>query len=104
MNNLTGFDTLFAIIHHSNDVYTLESLESILELYTEEKGEQYFIDNLMLDFQDTVSVPQKDDITFAYTGIVSDTNRHFFSYIGGKPDLINNEIKIIFTGEKRNNL
>lgn len=100
MNNLTGFDTLFAIIQHSNDVYTLESLESILEPYTKEKGEQYFIDNLMLDFQDSITAPQKDDITFAYTGIVSDTNRHFFSYAGSKPELTNDEIKIIFAGEK----
>ena len=100
MNNLTGFDTLFAVVQHSNGVYALESLESILEQYIKEKGEQYFIDNLMLDYQYNITAPQKDDIIFAYTGIVSDTNRHFFSYVGSKPELTNGEIKIIFAGEK----
>lgn len=79
MNNQTGFDTLFAIIHHSNGVYTLESLESTLELYTAARGRQYFLDNLMLDYRDNIEIPASNNIIFTYNGIVSDSGRHLFA-------------------------
>lgn len=79
MNNQTGFDTLFAIIKHSNGVYTLESSESILDPYSEKQGRDYFINNLMLDYQDSITVPNKNDIEFTYTGTISETGRCLFT-------------------------
>lgn len=96
MNNQTGFDTLFAIVHHSNNVYTLESLESTLELYTAARGRQYFIDNLMLDYQDSVEIPYLDDVIFTYDGVVSDSGRYLFTIQGGNIDLPDGEIKLLF--------
>lgn len=81
MNNQTGFDTLFAIVHHSNNVYTLESLESTLELYTAARGRQYFLDNLMLDYQDKIEISRSDDITFTYNGTISDSGRYLFTFV-----------------------
>ena len=79
MNNQTGFDTLFAIIKHSNNVYTLESLESQLELYTAVRGRQYFLDNLMLDYQDKIEISRLDNIVFTYNGTISNSGRYLFS-------------------------
>lgn len=99
MNNQTGFDTLFAIIKHSNNVYTLESLESQLELYTAVRGRQYFLDNLMLDYQDKIEVSRSDDITFTYNGTISDSGRYLFALTGNAPELPDGEIKLTFTNE-----
>lgn len=99
MNNQTGFDTLFAIVKHSNNVYTLESLESTLELYTASRGRQYFLDNLMLDYQDTIETSRSDDIIFTYNGTVSNSGRYLFTFTGETPILPDGEIKLTFVNE-----
>lgn len=99
MNNQTGFDTLFAIIKHSNGVYTLESSESILDPYSEKQGRDYFINNLMLDYQDSITVPNKNDIEFTYTGTISEKGRCLFTVSNRTNinDIIDSqEIKLIF--------
>lgn len=64
MNDTTGYDTLFAIIEHTNGYTTLESLESPIEQYSESQGRDYFLGHLTLDVQDTLETPIVSDIKF----------------------------------------
>lgn len=64
MNDTTGYDTLFAIIEHTNGITTLESLESPIEQYSEKQGRDYFLGHLTLDTQYTLDLPIKSDIKF----------------------------------------
>lgn len=78
MNNRTGFDTLFALISHSNGTTTLESLESTIEQYTAQKGRNYFLENVMLDSQTSLSTATKTDYTVVYKGAQSSSGRVLF--------------------------
>lgn len=61
-NNMTGYDTLFAIVNHTNGTTNLESLESYSDFYSKEKGNEYFKSHILLDTKQHI----KND--FYYTG------------------------------------
>ena len=78
-NPETGYDTLFAIIEHQNGIISLESIESSHDVYTSATQRAYFEQNIMLDSSQKISVPQKSDIWFKYSGTKSDIGRYLFT-------------------------
>lgn len=98
-NNLDGYDSLFAVVNHTNGTTTLESLQSYSDFYTKEKGNEYFKSHILLDTKQQIVLPAQTDITFTYDGTQNDGRLHF-TIDGTIPTLPNDEIKLIFNSQE----
>ena len=96
-NTKTGYDTLFAVVKHSNGQYTLESLESYTDSYSTEKGRDYFKTHVLLDYETQINTTFATDKTFTYTGTQGMTGRCLFT-CSSQPTLPDNEIKLLING------
>lgn len=96
-NTLTGYDTLFAVVKHSNGQYTLESIESYNDSYSTEKGREYFKSHVLLDSETQVNMSFATDITFTYTGTQGTNGRCLFT-CSSNPVLPDDEIKLWIDG------
>lgn len=96
-NTLTGYDTLFAVVKHSNGQYTLESIESYNDSYSTEKGREYFKSHVLLDSETQINMSFATDITFTYTGTQGTNGRCLFT-CSSNPVLPDNEIKLLIDG------
>lgn len=96
-NTLTGYDTLFAVVKHSNGQYALESIESYNDSYSTEKGREYFKSHVLLDSETQVNMSFATDITFTYTGTQGTNGRCLFT-CSSNPVLPDNEIKLLIDG------
>lgn len=96
-NTLTGYDTLFAVVKHSNGQYTLESIESYNDSYSTEKGREYFKSHVLLDSETQANMSFATDITFTYTGTQGTNGRCLFT-CSSNPVLPDNEIKLLIDG------
>lgn len=96
-NTLTGYDTLFAVVKHSNGQYTLESIESYNDSYSTEKGREYFKSHVLLDSETQTNMSFATDITFTYTGTQGTNGRCLFT-CSSNPVLPDDEIKLLIDG------
>lgn len=78
-NTNTGYDSLFAVVLHSNGQYTLESIESYSDIYTTEKGHDYLKQHILLDAKQNINSPVNDKITFTYTGEIGENKKKKFA-------------------------
>lgn len=79
-NTQTGYDTLFAVIQHTNGKYTLESIEEDNDFYTAEKSSEYFKNHVLLDMKKTISPEYDTNIKFKYNNKTVGGKKQFTTY------------------------
>lgn len=103
-NTQTGFDTLFAVILHSNGRYTLESIESYSDFYTTQKGREFFKTHVLLDAETEINLEFATDFVFTYSGTQSSSGRCLFTFTpapnSSQPELPDNQIKLLIDGQE----
>lgn len=100
LNDVTGFDTLFAVVELPNGTTVLESLESASDEYSVDLGRQYFMDNIALDCRQKLSAEVVSDDRFSYQGTISSIGRVLFESNkddNSDIDLSGKEIKLYFS-------
>lgn len=103
-NTQTGFDTLFAVVLHTNGQYTIESIESYSDFYTTQKGRDYFKEHILLDTETAINLTFATDVVFNYTGTQSENGRCLFTITTPentpRPNIEDGEIKLLIEGEE----
>lgn len=99
-NTNTGYDSLFAVVLHSNGQYTLESVESYSDIYTTEKGQDYFKTHVLLDAKQEIVSSYKNDVVLKYTGIIGENGKRRFIINGKIPTLHDSELKLLIDNKE----
>lgn len=99
-NTNTGYDSLFAVVLHSNGQYTLESVESYNDIYTTEKGQDYFKTHVLLDAKQEIVSSYKNDVVLKYTGIIGENGKRRFIINGKIPTLHDSELKLLIDSKE----
>lgn len=99
-NTNTGYDSLFAVVLHSNGQYTLESVESYSDIYTTEKGQDYFKTHVLLDAKQEIVSSYKNDVVLKYTGIIGENGKRRFIINGKIPTLHDSELKLLIDSKE----
>lgn len=93
-NTQTGFDTLFGVVEHSNGQYSIESIESYTDFYTDETGQEYFKNHILLDMKQEKPLAFNTDVTFTYTGTTGDNGKREF-VVSAPVNLPDSQIKLL---------
>lgn len=99
-NTNTGYDSLFAVVLHSNGQYTLESVESYNDIYTTEKGQDYFKTHVLLDAKQEIVSSYKNDVVLKYTGTIGENGKRRFIINGKIPTLQDSELKLLIDNKE----
>ena len=99
-NTVTGYDTLFAVVLHSNGQYTIESVESFSDIFTTEKAQEYLKSHILLDMKQQINIPYNNTLSWSYWGVIGENGKRKFTatYPGALP--ANDEFVLLIDGEE----